>query len=460
MKTYLLEYNDKIYFPRLEKNQRGFYHEELEEVFNENEKNYYVICVEDEVKKYNLCDSKRNYLKLDEEVFQFKLWYNAYLDNNLNGFSLPITVDNNDEYRRVVEQKLSEYLEYLQRPAFVYEKTTVECATTECGLVLKAIDSLIDGNEKDAERIIEQMLAPFIGDSFLISDLDKSYSFRGIAPFVDLRRKEYSEKYDKMMEKNLTFYRVRIKKEDENITNIEHILHLPYNMRDKARGMRFSSAGLPGLYLGTTTYVCSKECKWNGQDELYASVFIPNSNGKKLKILNLTISQALINGIYNKNNDKDDSIRRKLQNTMLKIFPLVIATSFSVKKEEKIKYQYLLSQTLMRCAKKNGIDGIAYLSMKGEDEFQYPQGVNLAIPATDISEKNMYSEKCNGFHISKPIMYCGQEGRKKKSYINEIYKKDDYISQINMDGEMRFYGDTLWGRFDNYLVSAEEDRIF
>ena len=42
----------------------------------------------------------------------------------------------------------------------------------------------------------------------------------------------------------------------------------------------------------------------------------------------------------------------------------------------------------MRCASRIGIDGIAYLSMKGKDEFQYPQGVNLAILATDISEKN------------------------------------------------------------------------
>ena len=97
--------------------------------------------------------------------------------------------------------------------------------------------------------------------------------------------------------------------------------------------------------------------------------------------------------------------------------------------------------------------------MKGKDEFQYPQGVNLAIPATDISEKNLYSEKCKGFMISKPVMYCRQEGKERRSYINEVYKKQDkigfesYISKLNMGGELKFYGDTSFGKFDNYLVS-------
>lgn len=181
-----------------------------------------------------------------------------------------------------------------------------------------------------------------------------------------------------------------------------------------------------------------------------------------MKILNLTISQALINGIYERiRDDNNDNGRTlcKLQNAMLKIFPLVIATSFSVESEEEMKYQYLLSQALMRVANRNGIDGIAYLSMKGIDEFQYPQGVNLAIPANDISDKNLYSEKCKGFKISKPILYCGQEGKGAKSYINEIYTKYDsngfesFTSKLNIDGEMKFYGETCYGKFDDYIVS-------
>ena len=161
--------------------------------------------------------------------------------------------------------------------------------------------------------------------------------------------------------------------------------------------MRFSSQGLPGLYLGVNTYTCSKECRWDKEtEELYASVFIPNEKGEKYRILNLTIPSSAINGIYRKA-DPNDEKKKPLWIAMLKIFPLVIAISFTVEKEEEYKYHYLLSQSLMRVANKCGIDGIAYLSMQGEDEFQFPQGVNLAIPATDISEK--YLVRTDGFNI-------------------------------------------------------------
>ena len=465
MKTYLLEHNGEIFSLGLKVNNRGYYQEEIEKIMQDkNYKNYNIICVEDEIAKYHLCDTASNFWGLDEAVFHYKLWHDAYLDNNLNGFSLPIKVSTNNEYRSKLEQKLWQYVEYLNRPDFVYQTGLLDYIRIECKLILDALDNLINGHEQNAETVMTQMLELFIGDSFLISDLDKSYSFRGIAPFLDLRRKGYDEHYDKIMNKELTFYRVRTKRIDDTeiISDVEHILHLPYNLRDKASSMRFSATGLPGLYLGTNTYVCSKECRWNGSDELYASVFIPNSQGKKLKILNLTISQALINGIYERiRDDNNDNGRTlcKLQNAMLKIFPLVIATSFSVESEEEMKYQYLLSQALMRVANRNGIDGIAYLSMKGIDEFQYPQGVNLAIPANDISDKNLYSEKCKGFKISKPILYCGQEGKGAKSYINEINTKYDsngfesFTSKLNIDGEMKFYGETCYGKFDDYIVS-------
>lgn len=457
MKTYLLEHNGEIYIPNLPKNKRGYYQKEIDSILKNYK--YNVICIEEELEKYNLYASACNCWGLKEEVFRYKLWNEAYLDNNINGFSLPITVNTNDEYRKTLEKKFLEYIEYLNRPAFVYDKKTLEFIKNECELILKIIDNLIDGKDQCAGKMIENMLSSFKGESFFISELDKSYSFRGIAPFYELQR-ECDNNYAEMMDKELTFYRVRTKKGDdkESITDIEHMLHLPYDLRDKADSMRFSVAGLPGLYLGTTTYVCSKECKWNGTDKLYASVFVPNSTGKKLKILNLTISQALINGIYDRNSDANNAIRCKLQSDMLKIFPLVIATSFSVNNDEKVKYQYLLSQALMREANKNGIDGISYLSMKGENEFQYPQGVNIAIPAVDISEKNNYSKKCTGFNVSRPVMYDGQKGKKRASYINQIYKQYDsngsesYTAKLNMDGKMEFYGDTVWGKFDDFLA--------
>lgn len=265
-----------------------------------------------------------------------------------------------------------------------------------------------------------------------------------------------------MRNQELSFFRVRTKKEivKNDISKLSHIVHLPYEMRGKASNMRFSRVGCPCLYLGTTTYVCCKECGWDvSNEEMFAASFIPNEQGKKLKILNLTISQALINGIYHKRIDNSE-IKEKLQIMMLKIFPLVIATSFSVsEKNREIKYEYLISQALMKVINEIGIDGIAYLSMKGKDEFQYPQGVNLALPAWDITEEKQYSSICDAFSISLPIKFCQQDAGAKKSYINSVYKKinrfgmENYISKADVDGREIYYGDTKYGKFDNYLVS-------
>lgn len=383
------------------------------------------------------------------------------LDNNIKGFSLPIKVKDNEEYRKRLEEELDKYLNSLKHPAFISEEGLFKEVKNTCELILQVLDELIAERNEEADKKIEKMLNKFEGNSFFVSALSNSYSFRQSAPFSELRLPGYDQEYSKMLNTKLTFYRVRTKKKESstNISEVEDMLHLPYDLREKAGNMRFSSQCLPGLYLGVNTYTCSKECRWDKEtEELYASVFIPNEKGEKYRILNLTIPSSAINGIYRKA-DPNDEKKKPLWIAMLKIFPLVIAISFTVEKEEEYKYHYLLSQSLMRVANKCGIDGIAYLSMQGEDEFQFPQGVNLAIPATDISENRRYSEKCEGFEISKPVKYQGQEEKNAQSYINKIYKKydewgwEEHISKLDVDGKEQFYGETIYGKFDNYLVS-------
>lgn len=57
MKTYLLEANGKICKPKLEKNQRGYYREEIESILkkHKNHKNWNVICIEEEFEVLQVC---------------------------------------------------------------------------------------------------------------------------------------------------------------------------------------------------------------------------------------------------------------------------------------------------------------------------------------------------------------------------------------------------------------------
>lgn len=167
------------------------------------------------------------------------------------------------------------------------------------------------------------------------------------------------------------------------------------------------------LYLGTTSCVCSKESRWNGVDNLYLASFKFNEKGKKLKILNLVVTQSLLNGTIPRAGC--NSYCEKLHDAMIRVFPLVIATMFTItssdeerKKadgENAIKAEYLLSEVLMNVLSKSGIDGGAYLSTQSKDEFQYPQMVCLAILVNDVSKDEEYGELINDFEMTLPVLY-------------------------------------------------------
>lgn len=91
MKTYLIINNDKIYSPRLNMNPRGFTEEEIGEMRKNNElsDDMKVLCIEEEIEKYHLIGSKDDKCMFDESLKSYIIWWNAYIDNNLNGFTDP-----------------------------------------------------------------------------------------------------------------------------------------------------------------------------------------------------------------------------------------------------------------------------------------------------------------------------------------------------------------------------------
>ena len=418
---YLIKYNNQLFSYPCKVNQRGFTYEEAIQTANRNKwRNYTLVSIDKEIEKYNLHGNLEHRDLMPPEVFVYETWLNAYLDNNINGLSLPIAVDTNETYVEQLKIVYDKYCNEISKPAFIYEDGLADEVRDTCNQIIDILFLLIAGQREKATIELGKIIEPFVENPFLVSELDKSYSFRGIAPFIDLRNCSYE--YQKMIDKNLSFFRVRTKRKEntDSISEKEHIVHLPYGMRGMASTMRFSREGVPCLYLGTTSFVCCNECGWDSENEdMFSAAFVPNEQGKKLRILNLTISQALINGIYNRGIDGDSEVRKTLQLSMIKIFPLVIATSFSIAQDKREKrYEYLISQALMEIIRELKIDGIAYLSMKGKDEFQYPYGVNLALPAFDISEEKHFSKYCEAFDMTDPVKFEYQTSRSHKSYIN------------------------------------------
>lgn len=395
-------------------------------------------------------------------------------DKNINGFMIPFEAVNNEDYEMKLRDKLNAFAETIDRPAFRKEGTLVDDVRAICKKVIDAFDASKIGEIEKAEKIVGEILEEYKGLSFAITELDKSYAFRGVAPFDKLKQKWVpEEEYEIMMEGDLNFFRARIVKNSEILEKEEQINYLPYSMRDCAHNMRFSSKGNICLYLGTTSYVCSKECRWDGVDNLYLSSFKFNEEGKKLKILNLAITSSLLNGTIERLGD--NPYYRQLHNAMIKVFPLVIATMFTItssdeerKKidgEDAIKAEYLLSQILMKVLSKSGIDGVAYISRQGKDDFQYPQMVCLAIPINDSNKENEYGELINNYVMTPPVLYNGFSDDityEEKSYINEKYPRmskhswgesENYSAKIDFDGKQVFYQDTPFSKMDDYLIN-------
>lgn len=470
MNHYLILHNKEIYFAKEGNKKRGYTFNEANDVITKSQWiDAQLINIDEDLNKENIQLNGMVGLFDDEASNKYFNWYSRWLDNNINGFLLPIQIETNNEYQCKLRSVLMDYYNAINTVAFKYEFNLVNDIKTICQSINDIVELALNGKQLLAERSISSLINNYIGDDFWVSELDKSYAFRGIAPFYELHSEENENTYRTMLEGNVTFYRGRTKKNisEEKIEDLEHMVHLPYEMKERASKMRFSVSGQPCLYLGTTSFVCSEECRYNEENEkFYASAFVPNEKGKKLKILNMVISEPLINGIYNKNIEQQDLIKRNLQNSMLRLFPLVIATSFRINdKQRSEKYEYIVSQLLMRVINKLGIDGIAYFSKQGENDFQYPHGINIALPCTDINQSKQYSEYCKAFRITKPFLLNPtmqlNNSFRERSYINknypqyDKYEMEEYMSKVIYKSENVFYGDTIYSKFDDFLLNQE-----
>jgi len=388
------------------------------------------------------------------------------LENNINNFKLPIVVAKDCNYIQELEKVLNEYYSHLSnKSAFKNEPGLISVIKDNIEKIIKAVKSYFSGDLGKSKEYIKKILKQYKFDDihFFISELDKSYAFRGIAPFSDLHASNYDNKYKEMNEETLSFYRAR----KGNVEKRDEMLHVPFNRRSLIASQRFSIAGIPCIYLGTTSYVCWQELGKPANSDFNVCSYRFNEKGRKLRILNLVISEALINGLSNRSCQNEQGIEKKLQLEMLKIFPLVIATSFTVlEKERSFKSEYIIPQLIMCCLKELNIDGVAYLSKKGINDLQYPHGVNLAIPVFENSKDKKYGDICDKFDLSKPINYETFFNEKELdfgelSYINAIYKQnsegnvENVISKVHYKGKDVFYGNIKFSDFDNYLVNIE-----
>ena len=407
-------------------------------------------------------ESWKNYDELSKEEQPYVDGINHMIDKmnpnleeqglSMSGFDLPIWIENHDEYDEVIVSEMKRYRDKLsskrrwqEDPSFLEEVDAV------ISHIQDAIKSERCGETRKAQQEIHEIIASYGRESFFVNPITKNFAFCGTAAFHD----KDEDEMEPQQREPLTFFRCRTGKFQKR----EDLYPLPSSKLSFCSAQRYSLAGIPCLYLATTTYCCWMEL--GRPEEFSASSYMPIESKKKLppRILNLAFSQQQMHNL-----GKDSRAAYLL-------FPLVMAVSVAVKNpraDANFRPEYTISHLVMRCLREFGIAGVAYRSSRIDDVLGLLHTINLAIPLFD--REKIFSD----FLITDPGTFSPQKRLCKEkqdasspqkhlckekqdafglSYLNKFRteeKTDSY--SIACYGHRVDYRDTSFSDIDNYLA--------
>lgn len=388
-------------------------------------------------------------------------YYSQRMDRNINGCPSVTKGENSKNMIEELEERLDKYCEKLGMDiAFSEDDELIKETQDNIELIKKALNLY----HKDRDKATDQIgiiLNKYVDDQFFVTELGRCYGMRGMAYYDELH--DPTTDYEESKDHPLTLYRARIS--NHKLCKREDMLHRPFKKNEKiCAKQRFICEGMPALYLATTSYACWLELG-KPENDFYVSSFIPNNKGERLKVLNMVVTQDMINGFYNEVMDKDDLRRKEIQNKMISFFPLVIATSF--KYSEGNKEEYIIPELVMRCLRRFNIDGIIYLSKNLEHDIQLHSVINVVLPIYKDQLQDEYGKITRFFKISKPELFMPQSNKYETARIGSFFndnfhenkQQSSYEPTITIEDQEMIYGETVFCHFDNYLCELDHAYI-
>lgn len=202
------------------------------------------------------------------------------------------------------------------------------------------------------------------------------------------------------------------------------VFHTPYNLRTKVGTNRYSIAGFPSLYLGTSVTLCLEElnCNYLQNYTLCSKFEIVRDlwkNQTEIDVIELGIKPQ----DFFENRDDNDFIKRKrkidknllnspdIRNSYLLWFPIIAASSFiRAYKQDPFAPEYIIPQLLMQWIRKqndteeNKLYGIRYFSCSSKKASDL--GFNYVFPTSGKRHernKNFCEILANSFMLSQPV---------------------------------------------------------
>jgi|TARA_R110001583_G_scaffold186093_2_gene346634 hypothetical protein len=296
----------------------------------------------------------------------------------------PFRSNDNETYKESLERRLKKIQKILKEE---FEKSHDD------GVLLSKINDLC----KSLVSIIDRYLEGHSGVAY--KEIEEIFSEDGV---VKNQLRHFISDLDFYNGTNGSLYRVRLS--ESELTEKKDMFHIPYNMRHLVKNQRYSIAGLPCLYLGSSILVCWEEMDRPDFSKMNISRFNVNTG---TSFLNLAYAFRSVNGTLN---DQVDNSPYDKKLAKLIFYPILMACSFKKKhKNAHFVEEYIIPSLLLQWvgSEKSGIDGIAYLSNKTYQGYEHKYGINYVFPPRDFTSDDV--SFCNHLKgklfLSKPVSW-------------------------------------------------------
>lgn len=267
-----------------------------------------------------------------------------------------------------------------------------------CGLIIKAVEHYLNGFPSKSYETFNRAMRVLMITPLTVYQKSVMEHFE-----------KPSNRYD---DDELKLYRVTCVPDNKPYDR-KRVFHTPYNMRSKVSTSRYSIAGYPSLYLGTSLELCCEEIHLNPyKDFALAAAFklertleYTNTN---IRVIELGVKPQDFIGLEPTNEIARRTIphdllkETKVKSAYLLWYPLIAACSFiRTNKNDPFAAEYIIPQLLMQWVRSE-------MSSSHQDEYDQLIGIRY-FSCASIKSSDMgfnYVFPTSGQQKSAELPYC------------------------------------------------------
>lgn len=266
-----------------------------------------------------------------------------------------------------------------------------------CGLIRNSVESYLDGFPSKAYIELEKAMHLLVRSPLRI--YQKSIF------------EQFDDTEDRVFRDDLALYRLTCV-DDYAPYDRTRVFHTPYTLRSKVSTSRYSIAGYPSLYLGTSLQLCAEEINYNPHRSFalasrYRIERCIEYNNTEIDVIELAVKPQDFLGVYKnresnwgKRNISEDLLNsHSVRNAYLLWYPLIAACSFiRTNKKDPFAAEYIVPQLLMQWVRSelqhsgnseyDKLIGIRYFSCASKRASD--MGFNYVFPASGKQYSGQY----------------------------------------------------------------------